>query len=117
MPAPNVTEEDVRRIVEREFAPVLWSHVHGLLKSHAGKHWDGPSPRIHCAAIRLANGNIDKLERELKLACIDFRDVVAPAESPRLWKIGLVGAQRLSSEAREELIVDDFDEYMEWLKK
>jgi hypothetical protein len=69
------------------------------------------------AILKLSGGDVDRLRELVKTACNDFRDVIAPAEYPRMWAIGLVAAEKMNCEAKKRLIEDDWTEYQEWLNR
>ena len=69
-------------------------------------------PRVQLAAIKLADGDVEMLERYALLAEIDWRDVVGPAESPRYLAAGPHAADRPDVAG---LIAGDRAEYESWL--
>lgn len=71
-------------------------------------------PRVRLAAIKLADGDIESLERYVLLAGIDWRDVVGPAESPRYLAAGPDAGKRADA---DRLIAADRDEYEAWLDR
>jgi hypothetical protein len=115
---PQVNEEDCRRIIERDFPIEQRERVYELLKSHTAKHWtDTGKYRIYLSILKLADGSLTEVTLRIAIGETDFRDVVGPAEYPRFWRIGFVGAEKLSDEQRKQLIEDDWQEYQQWLHK
>ena len=68
--------------------------------------------RVGLAAIKLAEGDVETLERYVLLAAIDWRDVVGPAEQPRYLAAGPHAADRPDAAA---LLAGDRAEYDTWL--
>lgn len=114
---PQVDESDLQRIVARDFIPELRTKVLETLNSEGMKYWPSGIHRISLAVLKVANGNIDEVERQLRVARNDPRDVIAAAEYPRFYRLGFVGVEQLSSQDREQLKSDDWNEYQKWLGK
>lgn len=93
-----------RKLVEH-FAPEDRERARAALAPVA----DG---RVCLAAIKLAEGDVEMLERYALLAEIDWRDVVGPAESPRYLAAGPLAADRPDAAG---LIAGDRAEYESWL--
>ncbi len=111
---PKVSEFDVTRVINRDFRGADREVAQKTLVSVEGRQWHS-KPRIHLAILKLSNGNVDELDRQLHIAASDFREVLFPAECPRAFALGLVAASKLTQEAREELIRQDWDDYLQWL--
>jgi hypothetical protein len=77
-PVPNVSEADVKRIVSRDFGNEQEANVLSALERF------DMSPRVRLA-LKLANGDFDKLLEAGKDAIQDYRNVLAWAEYPRSW--------------------------------
>ena len=112
---PQVGRDDVLRIVDRDYPPKDREAILDMLKEYGPARWHGAPDRVHLAILKLGGGNTNALRKYLDDAKPDFRDVVAPAEYPRFWQIGLVGADRMTSDEREQLQKDDWNQYEEWL--
>lgn len=68
--------------------------------------------RVRLAAIKLAAGDVELLERYALLAAIDWRDVVGPAEQPRYLAAGPDARNRPDAAG---LLAGDRAEYDAWL--
>jgi hypothetical protein len=55
-------------------------------------------------------------ERQIKVACVDFRDVIAAAEMPAQYELGFTGMERLSPVELEHIKSDDRKQYNAWLE-
>ena len=76
-PVPDVTPEDVERIVRRDFREEELPAATALLAGYKkGTHG---SARLQVAALKLANGSLEKLRMNLEL---DYRDILVAAEYP-----------------------------------
>lgn len=108
---PQVTDEDVRRIVQRDYHPAVRPIIYRRLEEYdlMEKH------RVRLAILKLSQGDLYELDRQLSVAMNDLRDVLCAAEQPRFAKIGFTGAKRLRPDALQELVDSDFDDYMTWL--
>ena len=51
---------------------------------------------MRLAILKLSRGDIGQVRRYVRVAKVDFRDVIAPAEYPRFWEVGFVGVERMS---------------------
>jgi hypothetical protein len=116
---PKVNRDDVLRMIRREFQPHDKDLVLGMLDSYGAEEWQRRSgtARVQLAILKLSGGDVNRLRELVKKACIDFRDVVAPAEYPGFWAIGLVAAAKMNCEEKTRLIEDDWRQYQEWLNR
>jgi len=115
-PIPDVTDEDVQRIAIRDVGEVQPARVLAILREYGKQAWNRPpSPRVHLAILRLANGDLNQLSEQTKTAIQDFRDVLSYAEYPRYTKE--IGFTEVSGETERAIIDDDWRQYREWLEK
>jgi hypothetical protein len=113
---PKVSREDVERIVRRDFPAHLHDSVQrelGGYKSLGAKEVE----RVQLAILKLSNGKFDQIRRFVSEANGDYRDVIAPAEYPRLNALGFVGVEKLSQLERKQLSEDDWRDYQEWFSR
>ncbi len=82
---PKVSNDDVERIVRRDFSAEQFNNVVCLLKNFGVEDWEKNTDvnRVRLAILKLANKNFDEIGRFLKIAKNDERDVISPAEYPR----------------------------------
>lgn len=116
---PKVNRDDVLRIIRREFQQHDVDRILGILDNYGSEEWQrrGGTDRVLLAILKLSSGDVDRLRDLVKTACNDFRDVIAPAEYPRFWAIGLVAADKMDYEEKKRLIEDDWQQYQEWLNR
>jgi hypothetical protein len=81
-PIPDVLATDVERIVRRDFPDGQFDAVMGVLKQYGAEKWQRERARVQLAALKLADRDLDKLQRVIEVASRDYRDVLAPAEYP-----------------------------------
>jgi hypothetical protein len=84
-----------------------------MLREYGTEEWHREPTRVQLAALKVANGNVQRLR-----ACIDSakRDALAAAEYPAYCKIGF-RVRELPAEERRRIIDGDWQQYDEWLKK
>ena len=107
-PVPHVTSIDVERIVERDFK-YEFTTVMALLNELG-------TARVQLAALKLANGSVEKLRSNIESAKRDYRDVLAFAEYPEYCKKGF-RASELPADERTRIIESDWRQYEGWLRK
>lgn len=76
-----------------------------IIESYPGR----PGTRLQLAMLRNARGHLDKLAEQVRLAEIDYRDVLALAEYPRQL-------QTATGDVTEEMRREDRKDYEAWLR-
>jgi len=114
-PVPNVSEADVARLVQRDFAPGEVGAALALLQEYGPKSWHHEVARVRVAALKLASGNFEELRRAVRIADRDYRDVLAAAEYP-------VHIRQISPTEKNDLkqklaINSDWHQYREWFER
>lgn len=71
--------------------------------------------QIRLAVLKLANGNLDELRRQVKIAKSDWRDVILVAESPEALSFGLVQLDKLDADSRAAITARDRQQYSDCL--
>lgn len=79
-PVPGVTSSDVERVVRRDFAKEQFADVMTLLGECGAKNGQRGGPRVQLAALKLAQGSVEKLKPLVESAKRDYRDVLVWAE-------------------------------------
>jgi len=115
--APDIDEATVQRLVERDFPSGITDRVHSILATYGIKLHHFERNRVHAALLKLANGDLLDLQRQVAVADADFRDVVGAAEYPSQMKIGFVGMERIGPDRLHELQELDWQEYSAWLAR
>lgn len=110
---PRVTEADVERIVNRDFAPADREAVLGLLRQCA----EETGPRTQLAILKLSAGKLEHVRLHAEIAGRDYRDVLAAAEYPEWLKVGFTGTDSMSAEEVEEMKRRDWEQYLAWFSR
>ena len=95
----------VERKIMEHFAPESRRRAREILS-------EIETPRVQLAAIKLSDGSLDALAQYELLARIDWRDVIAPAESPRYLA---AGPHALQQPGIEFTVARDEADYQAWL--
>lgn len=111
----TISDSIVSKVVLREFAEEEFDRVVALLSMYGPKRHHVEQNRVRLAALKLAKGDIVNLERQIKVACIDFRDVLAAAEMPGEYTLGFSGMKQMSPEELEQVRADDRKQFEDWI--
>jgi hypothetical protein len=114
-PTPTVTAADVERIVRRDF-PNRVSDALAILAEYGPDSWHNEPHRVRAAVLKLANGNLDHLKREIATARADYRDVLAYAEYPDYFR-RVSGHGSLPEDQISQIIAKDWKQYQEWFQR
>jgi hypothetical protein len=107
---PNVTREDVKRIVSREFPSGSVKGVLDILGQYEREQSRSGMARVQLAALKLASGSVERLRSAIETARQDYRDVLSAAEYPEYSR--LVGfASKLSPQEVQRVIDSDWKHY------
>ena len=112
-PIPKVTSEDVERIVRRDFSADDYDTVMTILSGYGMEDWHRERIRVQIAALKIADGSVDKLRSCIDCAKSDYRDALAAAEYPAYCK----SAWDLPFAERDRIIDADWRQYEDWLKR
>ena len=112
-PTPEISPEDVERILHRDYAAEEVAAARLQLERYGSESWQHATDRVRLAALKLADGDLRRLRTEIDTACVDYRDVIGPAEYPRYLARGGPG---LDDATRREIFDADWEEYQQWLR-
>lgn len=115
-PIPQVTPDDVERVVGRDFSDGDYETVMTILSDYGTENWHRERTRVQLAALKMAEGSVQKLRACVEAAKCDYRDILAGAEFPAYFKAGFL-IRELPAEERSRIIDSDWRQYEEWLKK
>jgi len=111
-PTPDVSEEDVRRILQRDFPhadiAALWRTIEEL---DLRERW-----RVAAACLKNAGGSVDKLRGELGAAGGWYREIILEAEYPGAAK-KMFRWDRLSETEKQAIYDKDWQQYDEWFRR
>ena len=111
-PTPSVTDQDVDRIVRRDYRATAVEDVFALIAQVDVRE----KPRVVLACLKIAAGNLSKLRGELANASGWYREILAEAEYPLATKRW----SRIESLPEDDVraIYDkDWRQYCEWLER
>jgi len=108
---PRVSKADVERIVHRDFPAERFDEIMAMFDVlYAGREPD----RVCLAVLKLADGDMVELKRQINVGRSDWRDVLGPAEYPK-------GIKRvrdtLSAEEKQKITDQDWQQYQHWLTR
>jgi hypothetical protein len=111
-PVAKISDQLLNALIERDYrsnAEIIKTKLRNINSdSHAGKN------RIAADVLKLADKNLDSLDRLIEKANEDCRDIIMSAEYPRCAKIGF---GELDKKQMKQIYLDDFTEYSNWLNK
>jgi hypothetical protein len=114
-PVSKGTQEDVERIVRRDFLPTDVVAAFALLDAYKLSSNENAA-RVRLAALKCAEGDLAKLKRELDEARLDYRDVLIDAEYPINYRLTMK-TKKPSADEYDESIRQDWKNYNEWLTR
>ena len=111
---PNISDRDVKRIVERDFPQLEFTEIESILGAYKSESIKGKN-RVYASILKLSTGNIELIKKYVEKANNDYRDVIALAEYPNYSEYAF--DNDLTAEKKKQLISDDWTQYEEWLKE
>jgi len=114
-PTPQVTAEDVNRVVRRDFPEPQFDEVMSLLNEYGSEKLHSGRSRVQLAALKLAHGNLEALRIQIDNAKQDSRDILVAAEYPQYWQRKFQ-VRELSAREQQKLIDNDWKQYERWLR-
>lgn len=109
-PIPVYTEDDLKRVLARDFSMASSTVIQEILDSYGKESWHREILRVRMACVKLANGDISKLKSFVGAACSDYRDVLAWAEYPKYMSAS-------SPEEERRAIETDWNQLQTWLNR
>jgi hypothetical protein len=113
---PQVTFEDVRMVVRRDFAEKQFDVVMTVVNEYGIEKWEREKPRVQLVALKLSNGDLEALNKHINLAKQDYRDVLAAAEYPEYSTTGMFHVRELPAQAQRRIIDSDWKQCETWLR-
>jgi hypothetical protein len=110
---PCITNADIKRIIERDFPKNERDRVIKTLNRYKSESEKGAN-RVHAAILKISDGSVEKVEKNVEVAIIDYRDVLSWAEYPSYSKNLF---EEFSYEKEKQQNDDDWQQYNEWLNK
>ena len=115
-PIPDIKQEDIDRIVRRDFPESQEDAMLEILHQYGAEKWHREGLRVKAAVLKLANGKLHVLRIALNTAKRDFTDVLVAAEYPEYGRADS-SIQNLHGAERDRVIDRDWNQYKTWLEK
>lgn len=112
-PTAKVLKKDIQRIILRDYAGRNEEVLMSLNKYSA----ENERFRVWAALLKISQGSIAKLNKNVSLANIDYRDVLAEAEYPTYTKKVGFDSEKFTQSELQKIIKSDFEQYREWFEK
>lgn len=88
-----------------------------LLNEYGTSRWETGQERVQLAILKLCKGDRDELPKLVRMAKVDWRDVIAYAEYPEEMKTNTVEMQNLPEKDTRAIRRRDKRQYEQWLKE
>jgi len=111
-PAPEVSDEDVERIVRRDYPAADVDRILALAAQVDVRE----RPRVVLACLKLAAGNVEKLIGHFNEAPGYYREILGDAEYPLAIKRWF-HMDRLSEEECQRIYDADWTQYQAWFSR
>lgn len=112
-PTAKVAMKDIERIILRDYAGKNDEVVKQLDRYTVAYE----RLRVLAALLKISDGNISRLRKNVLLANVDYRDVLAEAEYPMYTKKVGFDSKKFSKSELEKIIKSDSEQYNEWFLK
>lgn len=109
---PSVSDQDVERIVRRDYPDELHSAIRQLIQAVEVRE----KPRVVLACLKVANRSFPMLKAQLADAAGWWREIISEAEYPNYTK-KMFRIERLSADEQERIIERDKNQYLQWLHR
>ena len=98
---PNVSEEDVERILNREFPAEQHAEIKKLIANVTVQE----KSRVVIACIKNANNDYSKLVNELENANGYWREIISEAEYPKIKKARNLTDDEINEKRKEQYLL------------
>ena len=110
--APEVSEADVERIIQRDFPEGEQEEIRGLVRHIEVRE----KPRVVLACLKNSGGDITKLRYYLAEASGYYREHIGEAEYPNYIK-KMFRIDELSEDEKSAIFEKDKNQYLAWLNR
>jgi len=111
-PTPDVDEDDVRRVLLRDYPESdfdsIWKAIEAV---EVREKW-----RVVLACLKTGGGSTEKLRYQLKDASGYYREIISEAEYPKYTK-KMFHIEKLPEAEQQAICDQDWKQYEAWLKK
>ena len=112
---PLFTHAVVQKMIRREFPHQRETEVFDILRAYNPED-EELSCRIRLDALKLSEGSLPKLQQLIEVANQDFRDIVLPAENPRLLEMDVDAYADSSEDEKDQIANNDLNDYLTWIQ-
>lgn len=109
-PVARYEAADLDRVIARDFPNIDAKTVKAALEQYGSEPWHNEPLRVRMACLKLADGDLARLEKYVADALTDYRDVLAWAEYPAYL-------QAADPDSQRKAIASDWDQLQSWLKR
>ena len=111
-PTPDVDEEDVRRILRRDYSHADLTEITAMIdRLEVREKW-----RVVLGCLKIGGGAVEKAKAELTNASGYYREILGEAEYPEATKKWF-RIEKFSPEERQAIYDRDWRQYEEWLRR
>jgi hypothetical protein len=108
---PDVSEADVERIIERDLPVESRDEIRAIVRQLEVRE----KPRVVLACLKVAQGDVARLKRDLAEARGYYREVIGEAEFPNYLKKAF-RIDKLPEAEQKRIVERDRDQYLAWLR-
>jgi len=114
-PVAKISFQDIERIIDRDYTLHKKSKVFAVLNQYSSdsKKLDF---RVWAGALKISEGDLGKLEKNIEKANSDFRDILAFAEYPKYSDQVGFDTDEFTEAELDSIIEEDWKQYQQWLK-
>jgi hypothetical protein len=109
---PHVSESDVERLIQRDFALDEQVEIRGLIKQLDVRE----KARVVLACLKNSGGDVEKLKYNLAEASGYYREHIGEAEYPNYMK-KVFHIDKLSEAEKSKIFEKDKHQYLAWLHR
>jgi hypothetical protein len=109
---PQVTQEDVERVLQRDFSAEHWREIREMIQKVRVREKD----RVMLACMKVAAGDVQKLKRNLNEAAGYYREILGEAEYPFYVK-KIFRIDKLNEKEKADIVEKDKKQYLDWLNR
>jgi hypothetical protein len=109
---PQVTQEDIERVLQRDFSAEHWREIREMIQKVRVREKD----RVMLACMKVAAGDVQKLKRNLNEAAGYYREIVGEAEY-RFYVKKIFRIDKLNEKEKADIVEKDKKQYLDWLNR
>lgn len=114
-PIAKISFQEIERVIDRDYSQYKSDDVLAVLNqysSDSGKL----NFRVWAGVLKLSDGNLSNLRKNIEIANFDYRDILAEAEYPNYSEQVGFDEDAFTKEEINTIIKEDWNQYQNWLK-